>query len=97
MTAAGSAEGPADYEYQGLLVEAWDVFRAEAPRWNDVGFYRGVVDASGQPVLDVGCATGRLVLGYLEDGIDADAVDVSPEMLAIVGRRAAERGLDVSG
>jgi ubiquinone/menaquinone biosynthesis C-methylase UbiE len=97
MTAAGPAGGPADYEYRGLLVEAWDVFRAEAPRWNDVGFYRGVVDASGQPVLDVGCATGRLVLGFLEDGIDADAVDVSPEMLAIVRRQAAERGLDVSG
>jgi SAM-dependent methyltransferase len=62
-----------------------------------VAFYRDAVLASGQPVLDVGCATGRLVLTYLEEGIDADAVDVSPEMLAIVRRKAAARGVDVSG
>jgi SAM-dependent methyltransferase len=86
-----------DYEYRGLIVEAWDVFRANAPSWPDVAFYRTVIQASGQPVLDVGCATGRLVLAYLEEGIDADGVDVSPEMLAVVRRKAAGRGVDVSG
>jgi len=85
-----------DYEYRGLIAEAWDVFRADAPSWPDVAFYRTVIQASGQPVLDVGCATGRLVLSYLEDGIDADAVDVSPEMLEILRRKAGERGSDVS-
>jgi SAM-dependent methyltransferase len=91
-------EGAADdYEYRGLIPEAWDVLRAEAPRWPDVAFYRDAVLASGQPVLDVGCATGRLVLAYLEQGLDTDAVDVSPEMLAIVRREAAARGVDVSG
>jgi SAM-dependent methyltransferase len=73
------------------------VLRADAPSWPDVAFYRSVIQASGQPVLDVGCATGRLVLAYLEEGIDTDALDVSPEMLAIVNRKAAERGVDVSG
>jgi SAM-dependent methyltransferase len=86
-----------DYEYWGLITEAWDVLRADAPSWPDVAFYRSVIQSSGQPVLDVGCATGRLVLAYLEEGIDADALDVSPEMLAIVSRKAAERGVDVSG
>jgi ubiquinone/menaquinone biosynthesis C-methylase UbiE len=86
-----------DYEYRGLITEAWDVLRADAPSWPDVTFYRGVIHSSGQPVLDVGCATGRLVLAYLQEGIDADAVDVSPEMLAIVRRKAAERSVDVSG
>src|SRR5690349_6387790 len=99
MSVPGTAGGAADkdYEYRGLIAEAWDVFRTAAPSWADVGFYRNVIQASGQPVLDVGCATGRLVLPYLEEGIDADAVDVSPDMLAILGRKAAERGVDVSG
>jgi ubiquinone/menaquinone biosynthesis C-methylase UbiE len=99
MLGPGPASEAADdgYEYRDLIVEAWDVFRADAPAWPDVAFYRTVIQASGQPVLDVGCATGRLVLGYLEEGIDADAVDVSPEMLATVRRKAAERGVDVSG
>ena len=59
-------------------------------------FYRQVILRAGQPALDVGCATGRLLLAYLEAGIDTDGVDVSPEMLAIVRRKAAARGLDVS-
>jgi ubiquinone/menaquinone biosynthesis C-methylase UbiE len=61
-----------------------------------VAFYREVIETGGQPVLDVGCATGRLILAYLADGIDTDAVDVSPEMLTVVRRKAVERGLDVS-
>ena len=73
------------------------MLRAEAIRWPDVAFYRDAVRASGQPALDVGCATGRLLLAFLEEGIDTDAVDVSPEMLAIVRHKAAARGLDVSG
>ncbi|HEX2517443.1 MAG TPA: class I SAM-dependent methyltransferase [Chloroflexota bacterium] len=96
-TGAGYAGAAGDYEYRGLMAEAWDVLRADAPRWPDVAFYRDAVLASGQPVLDVACATGRLVLAYLEDGLDVDAVDVSPEMLAIVRRTAATRGLDLSG
>jgi SAM-dependent methyltransferase len=94
MTGTGHA---GDYEYRGLMAEAWDVLRADAPRWPDVAFYRDAVRASGQPVLDVGCATGRLVLAFLEAGLDADGVDVSPEMLALARRAAAARGLDVSG
>ena len=96
MTAPGHARKPAGYEYQGLIAEAWDVLRANAPSWPDVGFYRDVIQAGGQPVLDVGCATGRLILAYLEEGIDTDGVDVSPEMLTIVRRKAADGGLDVS-
>lgn len=94
---AGARDEPAGYEYRGLMAEAWDVLRADAPRWPDVAFYRDVVRTSGQPALDVGCATGRLVLAYLEAGLDTDAVDVSPEMLALVRRTAAARRLDVSG
>jgi ubiquinone/menaquinone biosynthesis C-methylase UbiE len=36
-----------------------------------------------------------LVLTYRADGIDTDAVDVSPDMLAVVRRKAAEQGVDV--
>lgn len=82
-----------DVEYRGLIAETWDLFRPNAPYWPDVAFYRDVIREGGEPALDVGCASGRLVLQYLADGIDADAVDVSPDMLAIVRRKADERGL----
>jgi hypothetical protein len=61
-----------DYEYRALIAEAWDVLRADAPSWPDVPFYRSVIQASGQPMLDVGCATGRLVLAYVRSTLRRD-------------------------
>lgn len=50
--------------------------------------------ADGQPALDVGCGTGRLLLTYLDLGLDVDGVELSPEMIALCRRAAAERGLE---
>jgi SAM-dependent methyltransferase len=83
-----------EYEYGGLMAASWDALRPNASLWPDIAFYRDVILASGQPALDVGCATGRLVLAYLQDGLDVDGVDVSPEMLAVYRAKAAERGLE---
>jgi len=82
-----------DYEYHGLMAEAWDVLRGDTSGWPDRLFYLDLIRRHGQPVLDVGCGTGRLLLDYLEQGIDIDGVDYSPEMLARCRRQAAERSL----
>jgi SAM-dependent methyltransferase len=52
-----------------------------------------VIERSGEPVLDVGCGTGRLLLDYLRLGIDIDGVDNAPEMLALCRVKAAELGV----
>lgn len=82
-----------DYEYKGLMAEAWDVFRGDTSNWPDRHFYLALIQKYGQPVLDVGCGTGRLLLDYLQQGIDIDGVDNSPEMLAICRRKAEDLGL----
>jgi 2-polyprenyl-3-methyl-5-hydroxy-6-metoxy-1,4-benzoquinol methylase len=82
-----------DIEYRGLIAESWDLFRPNAPHWPDVAFYRDLIREGGAPALDVGCASGRLVLQYLSDGIDSVAVDLSRDRLAVVQRKAEERGL----
>jgi SAM-dependent methyltransferase len=82
-----------DYEYTGLVVEAWDLFRGDTSDWPDRQFYLELIGAEGEPVLDVGCGTGRLLLDYLGLGIDVDGVDVSPEMLALCRAKAAGLGL----
>ncbi len=82
-----------NYEYSGLMAEAWDLLRGDTSQWSDRFFYRDLIAQSGQPALDVGCGTGRLLLDYLAAGIDIDGVDNSPEMLAICRAKAATLGL----
>jgi ubiquinone/menaquinone biosynthesis C-methylase UbiE len=85
--------GQADYEYTGSIARYWDLLRGDTSGWSDRFFYKDVILKSGQPVLDVGCGTGRLLLDYLADGIDIDGVDNSPEMLALCREKARPLGL----
>ena len=82
-----------DYEYRGLMVQAWDLLRGDTSKWEDRFFYLDVIRSAGQPVLDVGCGTGRLCLDYRAQGLDIDGVDNSPEMLDLCRGRARRLGL----
>src|SRR5215212_9625366 len=81
------------YEYKGLMAEAWDVLRGDTSQWPDRFFYLDLIKRFGQPVLDVGCGTGRLLLDYFAQGIDVDGVDNSPDMLAICQQKAMRLGI----
>jgi ubiquinone/menaquinone biosynthesis C-methylase UbiE len=82
-----------DYEYKGLMAQSWDVLRGDTSTWPDHSFYLDLIQTYGQPVLDVGCGTGRLLLDYLAQGIDIDGVDNSPDMLALCRHKATTLGL----
>lgn len=83
-----------DYEYRGLLAKTWDLLRGDTSNWEDKFFYEKAIQQYGQPVLDVGCGTGRLLLDFLANGIDVDGIDNSPEMLALCREKAGSLGLD---
>jgi SAM-dependent methyltransferase len=87
----------ADYEYTGMMAEAWDLLRGDTSTWGDRQFFRQLIEKRGGAALDVGCGTGRLLLDFLASGLDVDGVEVSPEMLAICRAKAAAQGLDVAG
>ncbi len=82
-----------EYEYRGLMATSWDLLRGDTSDWPDRTFYLELIRERGQPVLDVGCGTGRLLLDYLAQGIDIDGVDNSPEMLALCREKALAAGL----
>lgn len=82
-----------DYEYRGLLAESWDLLRGDTSGWTDGPFYKDIILNGGEPALDVGCGTGRLLMPFLQDGLDVDGVDNSREMLEICREKA--RGLDL--
>jgi SAM-dependent methyltransferase len=75
------------------MAETWDLLRGDPSGRSDREFYLGMIARYGEPVLDAGCGTGRLLLDYLEEGIDIDGVDVSPEMLDLCRAKAKEKNL----
>jgi SAM-dependent methyltransferase len=86
-----------DDAYHGLAVSSWDLWRDDTSAWPDRAVFRDVIDRSGTPVLDLGCATGRLLLDYLGDGVDIDGVDASAQMLELVRAKAGRDGLTEPG
>lgn len=82
-----------EYEYRGAMAQYWDLLRGDMSQSADRSFYLAIIAESGQPVLDVGCGTGRLLLDYLAQGIDIDGVDNSPEMLGLCRQQARQIGL----
>src|SRR6478735_3703953 len=86
-----------ELEYTGLMALAWDPLRGDTSGWEDRSLYLELIEGLGQPVLDVGCGTGRLLLDFLDQGIDIDGLEIAPDMLDILRAKAAVRGLDVSG
>jgi len=63
----------------------WAEFASGGP---EIEFFRRYVEA-GQPALDLACGTGRLLVPFVEAGLDVDGVDVSADMLAHCAAAAA--------
>src|SRR5918998_5197414 len=82
----------APVDYTGLAATAWDLFSTDEVGPDDA-FLRAIVAQYGEPALDIGCGSGRLLLPMLGEGVDIDGVEPSPDMLAICRERAAESGL----
>jgi SAM-dependent methyltransferase len=72
--------------HYGLMAEYWAEFLTDAP---EASFYKAAIARFGQPVLDLACGAGRLMLPLLRAGIDVDGCDVSPDMIRLAGEAAA--------
>ena len=61
----------------------------------DLPFWRALASAEAGPILDVGAGVGRVALDLARHGHDVTALDRDPELLAELGARAREAGLEV--
>jgi SAM-dependent methyltransferase len=86
-----------DYEYRGMVATNWDLLRGDTSHWPDRQFWRALIESLQGPALDVGCGTGRLLIDFLQAGLDVDGVDVSPDMLSLCREKMASAGLDATG
>jgi len=82
--------GEAQTWHYGVVARWWAEFNLDGP---EIEYFRPFVEA-GQPALDVACGTGRLLIPYLQAGLDVDGSDISPDMLALCRERAAQEGLE---
>jgi len=91
MTSPGgrSAAAPQTWHY-GLVARWWAEFSEEGP---EIAYFKQFVER-GEPALDVACGTGRLLIPYLEAGLDVDGCDVSTDMIAVCREKAERAGLD---
>jgi SAM-dependent methyltransferase len=78
--------------HYGLVARWWAEFNVASP--TELAYYRAIVERYGEPALDLGCGTGRILLPLLRAGLDIDGCDVSPDMLALCRKQAAREGLD---
>jgi SAM-dependent methyltransferase len=82
-----------EYDYRGMIVAYWDLLRGDTSKWSSRPYFLQIIRQSGEPALDVACGTGRLLLDYMQEGVDIDGVDISPEMIAFAQQKAAAAGL----
>lgn len=75
--------------HYGLVARWWAEFNLDGP---EIEYFRPFVEA-GQPALDAACGTGRLLVPYLQAGLDVDGSDISPDMLERVRERCVRERL----
>jgi SAM-dependent methyltransferase len=80
---------PQTWHY-GVVARYWAEFNTSGP---EIDYFRRFVEDGGEPALDVGCGTGRLLIPWLQAGLDVDGTDISPDMLALCRERAEREGL----
>jgi len=78
--------------HYGLIARWWAEFNFAEPQ--ELEFYRAAIRKFGEPVLDLGCGTGRFLMPLVEEGFDVDGVDVSGDMIAEARRAAAAKSLN---
>ena len=84
--------------YDSFIADYYDSSPMVTQRTQDVVFYCGAARRYGDPVLELGCGTGRITLAIAEAGYRIVGLDISGKMLeravekrATVRREARER------
>jgi SAM-dependent methyltransferase len=68
-------------EYKKLHAEWYDLVSAGGDHQEEIDFFARSIDASSQPILELGSGTGRILIPLLEQGFDISGIDTSEDML----------------
>jgi SAM-dependent methyltransferase len=67
--------------YDSFIADYYDESPVVRGRTQDVSFYRDAVRESGDPVLELGCGTGRITMTLAQMGMRVTGLDLSERML----------------
>jgi len=76
--------------HHGLIARWWAEFNEPEPE--EIAYYEAAIRRWGEPALDLGCGTGRILLPLLASGLDVDGVDISADMVALAADVARSAG-----
>ena len=76
--------------HHGLLARWWAEFNVAEPE--ELAYFRAAIQKFGEPALDLGCGTGRILLPLLAEGFDVDGADISADMVDLAEAAAAKGG-----
>jgi SAM-dependent methyltransferase len=85
---------PDDSLYQNP--KYYDVYMGAFAEGECLAFYERMVARYGQPVLELACGTGRVLIPLAEGGARITGLDLSPRMLAHAKTKAAARGVKIN-
>ena len=77
--------------HYGLMAREWGAFETDGGP--EAIYFQKLIETVGQPALDLGCGSGRLLLPMLRASLDVDGADYSKDMLAQCRQRAQAEGL----
>ena len=77
--------------HHGLIARWWAEFNVAEP--DELAYFRKEISTFGEPALDLGCGTGRILLPLLADGVDIDGSDISADMIALAASQVTTAGL----
>jgi len=77
--------------HHGLVARDWAEFATEGG--DEAVYFRRLIETAGQPALDLGCGTRRLLLPLLKASLVVDGCDYSKDMLAQCEAQAKKDGL----
>jgi len=84
------------YAYEPFVADYYDYLPVVAGR-QDVEFYLSMARAQGDPILELGCGTGRVLLPLARVGHRVVGLDLSEFMLARCRAKLAEESPEVRG
>jgi ubiquinone/menaquinone biosynthesis C-methylase UbiE len=83
------------YDGETLHIRCYDSMHQNvALLRGDLAFYEALARRGGGPVLEIGIGTGRVGVHLAQAGLSVTGLDLSPEMLSLAARRAADAGCD---